>query len=51
MVIWLCFITKYMLAIYDWCLVKWVDNDEQHDTCPGKILGFFSIHNLVYAVI
>jgi hypothetical protein len=36
---------------YDWCLVEWVDNKEQHNTYPGKILGFFSIHNLVYAVI
>jgi hypothetical protein len=36
---------------YDWCLVKWVDNDEQHETYPGKILGFFSIHYSVYAVI
>ncbi len=36
---------------YDWCLVKWADNDEQHNTYPGKILGFSSIHNLVYAVI
>jgi hypothetical protein len=36
---------------YDWCLVEWVDNNKQHNTYPGKILGFFSIHNLVYAVI
>jgi hypothetical protein len=36
---------------YDWCLVEWVDNDKQHNTYPGKIIGFFSIHNLVYAVI
>ncbi len=36
---------------YDWCLVEWVDNDEQHKTYPGKILGFFSIHNMVYAAI
>ncbi len=26
---------------YNWCLVKWVDNDKQHNTYPGKILGFF----------
>jgi hypothetical protein len=25
---------------YDWCLVEWVDNDEQHNTYPGKILDF-----------
>jgi hypothetical protein len=36
---------------YNWCLVEWVDNNKQHNTYPGKILGFFSIHNLVYAVI
>jgi hypothetical protein len=36
---------------YYWCLVKWVDNDDQHNTYPGKILGFFSIHNSVYVVI
>ena len=36
---------------YDWCLVEWVDNNKQHNTYPGKILGFFSIHNLVYAVM
>jgi hypothetical protein len=36
---------------YDWCLVKWVNNDEQHNTYPGKILGFFSIHNSAYAII
>jgi len=36
---------------YDWCLVEWVDNNKQHNTYPGKILGFFSIHNLVYVVI
>jgi hypothetical protein len=31
--------------------VEWVDKNEQHNTYPGQILGFFSIHNLVYAVI
>jgi hypothetical protein len=36
---------------YDWCLVEWVDNNKQHNIYPSKILGFFSIHNLVYAVI
>ncbi len=36
---------------YNWCIVKWVKNDEEHNTYPGKILGFFSIHNLVYAVV
>ncbi len=36
---------------YDWCLVEWVDNDDKHNTYPGKILGFFSIQNLVFAVI
>jgi hypothetical protein len=36
---------------YNWCLVKWVSNNEQHNTYPGKILGFFSNHNSVYAVI
>jgi hypothetical protein len=36
---------------YNWCLVKWVNNDEQHNTYCGKLLGFFIIHNLVFAVI
>jgi hypothetical protein len=36
---------------YNWCLVEWVNNDEEHNTYPGKIFGFFSIDNLVYAVI
>jgi hypothetical protein len=36
---------------YDWCLVKWVNNDKQHNAYPGKILGFVSIHNLVYGAI
>jgi hypothetical protein len=36
---------------YHWCLVEWVDNNKQHNTYPGKILGFFSVHNLVYVVI
>jgi hypothetical protein len=36
---------------YNWCLVEWVDYDEQCNTYPGKILGFFSIQNLVYVVI
>ncbi len=36
---------------YDWCLVKWVKNDEQQNTYPGKILGFFSIKSSVYAAI
>jgi hypothetical protein len=36
---------------YDWCLVEWVDNDDQRNTYPGNTLGFFSIHNSVYAVI
>jgi hypothetical protein len=31
--------------------VEWVDYDEQRNTYPGKILGFFIIQNLVYAVI
>jgi hypothetical protein len=35
----------------NWCLVEWGDNEKQHNTYPGKILGFFSIHNSVYAVI
>ncbi len=36
---------------YDWCFVEWVDNNKQYNTYPGKILGFFNIHNWVYAVI
>jgi len=36
---------------YNWCLVEWVNNNEQHNTYPGKILGFFSIKTSVYAVI
>ncbi len=36
---------------YDWCLVEWVDHNQQHNTYPGKILVFFSIRNSVYAVI
>jgi hypothetical protein len=36
---------------HNWRLVEWVNNDNQHNTYPGKILGFFSIHNLLYAVI
>ncbi len=36
---------------YNWCSVGWVNNNKQHNTYPGKILRFFSIHNLVYAVI
>jgi hypothetical protein len=31
--------------------VEWVNNNEQHNTYPGKILGFFSIHNLLDVVI
>ncbi len=36
---------------YDWCLVEWVDNEEQWMTYPAKILGFFNIQTSVYAVI
>ncbi len=36
---------------YNWCLAELADNNEQHNTYPGKILGFFSLHNLVYVVI
>jgi hypothetical protein len=36
---------------YDWCLVEWVDNEEQCMTYPVKILGFFSIQTSVYVVI
>ncbi len=28
-----------------------MDNNKQYNTHPGKILGFFSIHNSLYAVI
>jgi hypothetical protein len=38
-------------SCYNWCLVEWVDNNKQYNTYPGKILGFFSIRNSVYAVI
>jgi hypothetical protein len=38
-------------AWYDWCLVEWVDNEEQWMTYPAKILGFFNIQTSVYAVI
>jgi hypothetical protein len=36
---------------YNWCLVEWIDQNEEHNTYPGKILGFFKMHDLVYAVI
>jgi hypothetical protein len=36
---------------YDWCLVEWIDDDEESNTYPGKILGFFKMEGSVYAVL
>jgi hypothetical protein len=36
---------------YDWCLVEWIDDNEERNTYPGKILGFFTIEGSVYAVL
>ncbi len=36
---------------YDWCLAEWVDHNEQCNTYPGKILGFFNLDNTIYALI
>ncbi len=36
---------------YNWCLVEWVDNEEQWMTYHAKILGFFNIQTSVYVVI
>jgi hypothetical protein len=36
---------------YDWCLVEWVDHNEQRNTYPRKNLGFFNMDNCIYAVI
>jgi hypothetical protein len=35
----------------NWCLVEWIDQNEEHNTYPGKILGFFKMDDLVHAVI
>ncbi len=36
---------------YDLCLVEWIDDDEESNTYPGKILGFFTTEGSVYAVL
>jgi hypothetical protein len=35
----------------DWCLVEWIDHNEEQNTYPGNILGFFKIDDLVYTLI
>ncbi len=35
---------------YDWCLVEWIDDNEERNTYLGKILGFFTMEGSVYAV-
>ncbi len=36
---------------YNWCLVEWIDDDEERNTYPGKILGFFTMEGSVYDVL
>jgi hypothetical protein len=36
---------------YDWCLLEWIDDNEERNTYPGKILGFFTMEGSVYAVL
>jgi hypothetical protein len=37
---------------YDCCLVEWIDDiDEERNTYPGKILGFFTMKGPVHAVL
>ncbi len=32
---------------YYWCLVEWIDDNEEKNTYPGKILGFFTVEGSV----
>ncbi len=36
---------------YGWCLVEWIDDNEERNTYPGKILGFFTMEGSIYAVL
>jgi hypothetical protein len=36
---------------YNWCLVEWIDDDEERNTYPGKTLGFFTMEGSLYAFL